>query len=286
MPLTKLDVRHLIDDVQEANLTEEGFVASLKTASNGIIEADMFVDCSGFSSLLIGKALNVPFVNKGHQLFVDHALTVQIPYEDPEEEIPPYTISTAKESGWIWDIGLTNRRGIGYVYSSKYEDHAQAEKVLESYVGPAIKDLNTRLIPMKIGHREKVWVKNCVAVGLSAGFVEPLEATGLLVFDASGRALAEKFPATFADIEAISNQYNEQINYIWNRVIDFVKVHYFVSKRRDSEFWIDNTNPSSAPDSLLSRLEMWKHAPPSTYDFFSRFETFNLENYLYMYFMA
>ncbi|WNO09264.1 tryptophan halogenase family protein [Teredinibacter sp. KSP-S5-2] len=278
----KYGVIHIEDEVLEACLNSLGYIDSVRLMSGSDIEADFFVDCSGFSSLLVGDALKVPFIDKGKYLFVDTALTVQVPYENLACEVPPYTISTAKKNGWIWDIGLTNRKGIGYVYSSKYTDDSQAEETLRKYLGPESNIDGARKIPMKIGYREKFWEKNCVAIGLSAGFVEPLEATGLLAFDVSSRLLAEKIPTHFNDLDKIEKQYNKYVKYIWDRIIDFVKLHYFISRRRDSQFWLDNVSEDSAPDTLKERLDLWKRAVPTTFDFFSRFDVFNLDNYLYV----
>lgn len=278
----KLGIKHLIDNVSEVSLAEDGDIAAVIGDRSGHIEADLFVDCSGFQSLLLGKALEVPFVDKSDILFVDHALTIQVPYDNDNTDIPPYTIATAQENGWTWDISLPQRRGIGYVYSSKYTSHERAREVLSEYLKGEHADIEPRLIPMKIGYRQEFWHKNCVAIGLSAGFVEPLEATGLLAFDSSSRNLAENFPATRQHMDIVAKDYNHKIQYVWDRVIDFVKLHYFLSGRRDTQFWIDNTNPNSAPEGLLNKLEHWRHSPPTESDFFSRYEMFNLDNYLYI----
>ncbi len=135
---------------------------------------------------------------------------------------------------------------------------------------------------MNIGYREEFWHKNCVALGLAQGFVEPLEATGLLVFDATAKMLAEQFPSSKLDMPLIAKQFNERVAISWDNVIDFVKAHYCLSKRDDSDFWLDNRAEHSIPDSLKERLARWKHQPPSAYDFASKFDIFNLENYQYI----
>lgn len=277
-----LGVHHVLAQVDDVELHPNGDIKALHTDVAGIINGDLFVDCSGFDSILLGKALGVKFIDKSDVLFADHAMAIQVPYEDPEQDIPSFTISTAKESGWIWDIGLTKRRGTGYVYSSAHTTHEQAEQVIRDYIGPAADSLDARKIAMNIGYREKFWHKNCVAIGLSQGFVEPLEATGLLVFDVTAKMLAQQFPSNRTHMDILAKQFNQRVTSSWEKVIDFIKLHYVLSKRDDSAFWLDNRDLSKCSQTLQERLELWKYQLPSAYDFASGFEIFNLENYLYV----
>jgi tryptophan 7-halogenase len=277
----KLGVKHHSANVQQVIISADGNIEKLVT-DNGEVVADFFVDCSGFSALLIGQQLGVGFIDKKSTLFADYALAAQVPYSEENTPIPCYTIATAKESGWIWDIGLTSRRGTGYVYSSAHTNHERAEDVLRAYLGPQHKDVTCRKIPMNVGYREKFWVKNCAAIGLSQGFVEPLEATGLLVYDATARMLADLFPARFDEIPAAAAQFNLRARHAWEKVIDFVKLHYFISQRDDSDFWLDNRVPETVSDELLAKLANWRYQLPTEYDFPGRMEIFNLENYLYV----
>ncbi len=279
--VNNLGVQHLLANVQQVVLTADGNIEKLMT-DKGEVAADFFVDCSGFGALLIGQHLNVGFIDKKSILFADYALAAQVPYSSENAPIPCYTISTAKESGWIWDIGLTTRRGTGYVYSSAHTSHERAEEVLRDYLGHEHADVSCRKIPMNVGYREKFWVKNCAAIGLSQGFVEPLEATGLLVYDATARMLADLFPACFDEIPAAAAQFNLRARHAWDKVIDFVKLHYFISQRDDSDFWRDNRAPAAASEELLAKLASWRYQLPTEYDFPSRMEIFNLENYLYV----
>ncbi|MEW6998014.1 tryptophan halogenase family protein [Colwelliaceae bacterium BS250] len=277
-----LGVKHILAEVKDVELSTTGDIKALHTDTAGIITGDFFVDCSGFESVLLGKALGVNFIDKSDVLFADHALAIQVPYDTPDQNIPSVTISTAKPSGWIWDIGLTKRRGTGYVYSSAHTSHDEAEQVLRDYIGPTAESLNARKIPMNIGYREKFWHKNCVAIGLSQGFVEPLEATGLLVFDVTAKMLAQQLPSTRSHMDIVAKQFNQRVASSWEKVIDFIKLHYVLSKRDDSQFWLDNRDLSTCSDTLLERLELWKYQLPSAYDFASGFEIFNLENYMYV----
>lgn len=278
----RLGVKHLLAEVIDTKIDAQGNILELHTDNAGVLTADLYVDCTGFSAQLIGSACNVPFVDKSDILFVDSALVVQLPYEDKYTPIPCFTKSTAQEAGWIWDIGLSERRGVGYVYSSQYSSIEQAESVLREYLGKAAEEISFRHIPMKVGYREKSWQGNCVAIGLSSGFVEPLEATGLLMFDATARMLAECFPANTDVMPLVANRYNQRVSNAWNRVIDFIKLHYVTAKRMDTPFWVDNKNEISIPDSLKEHLELWRYHIPTAYDFTSTLEFFNLENYLYV----
>lgn len=277
-----LGVKHILAEVNQVQCHPNGDIHCVHTDSAGIIEADLFVDCTGFQSLLLGKTLGVKFIDKSDVLFADYALAAQVPYQNEQQQIPSFTISTAQANGWIWDIGLTERRGTGYVYSSKHSSHDEAETVLRSYLGKQGNDASVRKIAMNIGYRETFWHKNCVAIGLSQGFVEPLEATGLLVFDATAKMLASQFPASREHMDIVAKQFNKRISTSWEKVIEFIKLHYVLSKRDDSQFWLDNRVPSSCPEALLDRLALWKYQLPSSYDFNSGFEIFNLENYLYV----
>ncbi|MDG2391937.1 MAG: tryptophan 7-halogenase [Thalassotalea sp.] len=278
----KLDVQHVMANVVSINSHSNGHIKSVTTDCCGEFNGDLFIDCSGFKSLLLGDHLGVGFIDKKHQLFTDTALAVQVPYANEHDEIPSYTKSTALQSGWIWDIGLQSRRGTGYVYSSAHTNDEQAEKDFRHYLGPETDHLAIRKIDMRIGYREKFWDKNCVAIGLSQGFVEPLEATGLLMFDMAAKMLAEQFPTVQAEVPLIAAKFNKRMQISWDSVIEFIKLHYCLSKRTDSDFWHDNRQASSIPENLKQRLLGWQYQPPQSYDFESRYEIFNLENYLYV----
>jgi tryptophan halogenase len=277
-----LGVTHLQGTVTNTILGDAGEIKAVVTKELGELQADLFIDCTGFSSLLIGKALNVPFHNKNDVLFVDHAVVMQVPYETPHEPIACHTISTAQEAGWTWDIGLRNRRGIGHVYSSRHTSHERADQVLREYVGPQAEKLESRKIGMQIGYRDKFWEKNCVAIGAAGGFMEPLEATAISMIETGAFILAQQFPTEKRAMASAATKYNEIFKYRWDRIVDFIKMHYFLSKRRDSQFWIDNTDPTSTPDSLLEKLELWKSFAPQDNDFPNGFAMFKLSSYQYI----
>ncbi|MES2824174.1 MAG: tryptophan halogenase family protein [Pseudomonadota bacterium] len=278
----KLGVTHVLADVVSVNSADGGDISSVNTTQAGEIRGDLFIDCTGFSSLLLGQHLQVPFIDCSDVLFIDTAIAVQIPYETADAPIASHTISTAQEAGWIWDIGLTHRRGVGHVYSSHHTSDAEALQRLEEYVGPAIKNASLRKIPIQSGHRQVFWKNNCVAVGLSAGFLEPLEASALVLVELSATMIAEQLPACREVMDIAAKRFNETFSYRWARIIDFLKLHYILSKRNDNQFWIDNRNPKTIPESLQELISLWRYQSPSDHDFTSNNEVFPAASYQYV----
>ncbi|GGZ98041.1 tryptophan halogenase [Arenicella chitinivorans] len=269
-------------DVNEVCLDEQGDIMAVETDQVGRLEADLFVDCSGAKAILLGEALGVPYQDISDIIFNDTALAIRVPYEDDQEPIATHTIATAFADGWTWDIGLTERRGVGFVYSSMYTDDAQAEEYLRAYLGEAGNQFEARKIRFQSGYRREFWHKNCVAIGMSAAFIEPLEASAIFLVEAAANMLAEQFPNTRKEMQYAADQYNSILNLRWDKTVDFVKLHYCVSKRRDSQYWIDNCDPKSIPESLQQRLAYWKTHVPSKYDFDYAFEPFVLDSYLFV----
>ncbi|PKG57169.1 tryptophan halogenase family protein [Shewanella sp. GutDb-MelDb] len=277
------NVKHISANVNDVIMGTEGEIKSLVTDTAGTLEFDFYIDCSGFASLLIDKALHVPFISKADQLFVDKAIAVQVP-TDADSVIPPFTVATAHQAGWIWDIALSHRRGVGFVYSTKYMDDATALVKLDKYLGGKLAEYQHRTLPMTVGYRERSWEKNCVALGLAQGFLEPLEATSILLTDFAAGFLANRFPASATQLTAVRDRFNHVMGYAWERVVDFIKLHYCLSDRSDSQFWIDNRDPKTMSVELIKRLSLWQDFAPNREDFFSKFEVFDLENYLYVLF--
>lgn len=278
----KLGVEHILGDVIEVQSAANGDVSAVVTQQHGAIQGDLFVDCTGFKSLLLGEHLGVPFKACDDVLFIDNALAVQVPYESENAPIASHTISTGQAAGWIWDIGLQNRRGVGYVYSSNHTTEAAAMDALATYVGPQFNDLSVRNIPIKSGHREQFWKNNVVAVGLAAGFLEPLEASALVLIELSAEMIAQQLPARREVMNIVAKRFNDTFLYRWDRIIDFLKLHYVLTKRTDSSFWVDNTDPTSIPDSLKELLQLWRYHPPYDYDFTSNNEVFPAASYQYV----
>lgn len=279
--MQRFGVKHRLATIVGADRSARGDIEALRLKSGERLSFDFYVDCSGFASLLTHRVLKVPFVDKSHQVLTDTALVLQVPVA-ADAELPPYTLATAHRAGWIWDIPVTQRRGTGFVYASAYmsEDEAMAE--FARYLGRSSEGFEPRKIGMKIGYRQEFWCRNCVALGLAQGFVEPLEATSILLTDFAANLLAKNLPRMRGDAPPLRKHFNEVLRYAWERVIDFVQLHYHISDREDSAFWRDSRQDCHLSDVLRARLDKWRLAPPQTTDFFSRFDLFNADNFLYV----
>lgn len=276
-----LGVRHVQATVERVALDGQGAIGAVHTKEAGVLTADLYIDCTGFRAALIGEALGSPFRNINDVLFVDRALAMQVPYQRPDAPIPSYTIATAHEAGWTWDIGLHERRGIGYVYSSRHTDDARAEQVLRNYIGQQADGLNPRQLKLNIGYREQHWVKNCVAVGLSGGFLEPLESSGIGLIETAAYLVSYLFPHD-GDFAPVARTFNEMMKARYQRIVDFVKLHYCLTRRKDHRFWTDNADPASVPQSLQDKLAMWRRRPPHRMDFVVDYEMYPPSSWQYV----
>lgn len=278
-----LGVRHVLADVEQVLMHEDGDIRAIQTTQAGEIEGDLFVDCTGFKALLIEGAMNVSFKDCNDVLFCDTALAMQVPYERPDSPMASHTISTAQTSGWIWDIGIQTRRGVGHVFSSSHISDEEAERELRAYIGPAADRLNARKIKIRSGHRETFWKGNCVAVGLAAGFLEPLEASAIVLIELSAKIIAEQMPACREVMDIIASRFNATTHYRWGRIIDFLKLHYVLTQRTDSDFWRDNVRDETIPDRLKELLLLWRYQSPWFHDEFDRAEeVFPAASYQYV----
>lgn len=276
----ELGVRHLQGTVSHVGLDDSGAIAEVVSVEHGALNADLYIDCTGFRAELIGRALRAPFKSVRDHLFANAAITCKLPYAQPDAPLESFTIATAHEAGWTWDIGLAGARGIGCVYSDDHISADRAEEILRSYVGPSATDYQTRHIPFEAGYREKQWVRNCVAVGLSGGFVEPLESTGVLLIEAAIGMIAELFPHN-GPIDAPARRFNQLIAARYDNIVNFLKLHYCLSQRSEP-FWRENADPASIPERLRELLEEWRYRPPSRYDFTLDVESFAFFNYQYI----
>ena len=281
--LEKLGVHYVSDHVTAINSTGDGDIASLQTQTHGALEGDLFIDCTGMQSLLLGQHYGIPLISQKHVLYNDSALAVQIAYPSEDHPIASQTSSTAQSAGWIWDIGLPTRRGVGHVFSSAHISDDQAEAELRAYIvqtgGP--EDIpQPRKLSFNPGYREKFWHRNCVAIGLSAGFIEPLEASALAIVEMSAAMVGDDLPATREAMDIVARRFNEAFSYRWERVIDFLKLHYVLSRRRDSAYWRDNT--AAVPERLGELLTLWRNRTPSRTDFYRIEEVFPSASYHYI----
>jgi tryptophan halogenase len=252
------------------------------TRQAGEISGDLFIDCSGFSALLIGKTLGVGFRDCSDVLFCDTALAVQVPFDSPDAPMASQTIATAQEAGWIWDISLPTRRGIGHVYSSRHSSEEAAREALLRYIGERHRNLPVRKIPIRSGYRETFWKNNCIAVGLAAGFLEPLESSAIVLVELSAKLIAEQLPACREVMDLVAKRVNDVTHYRWGRIIDFLKLHYVLTRRTES-FWRDNVDSATVPERLRELLTLWKYQSPWFFDEFDRLEeVFPAASYQYV----
>lgn len=277
---SKLGVKHLIANVVQVHSDDTG-ICAVDTDKEGRLTADLYIDCTGFEALLIGKSLGVDYRSIRDQLFVDHAIAIQVPYEHELQDIASSTISTAQAAGWIWDIGLQSRRGTGHVFCTEFMSTDEAEAILRKHIGDTSGQLMAKHIKMNCGYREKFWHKNCVAVGLSAAFVEPLEASAIFLIEAAANMIAELFPHNDRQMSRAADKYNQSFSFRWQRTIDFIKMHYVLSKREEP-FWQANKASGSIPTTLKQMLEDWHDRPVSKYDFEHVFEPFPQDSYQYV----
>ena len=231
---------------------EDGFIDRLVLESGQELAGDLFIDCSGFRGLLIEQALHTGYEDWTHWLPCDRAAAV--PCESPAEPTP-YTVSTALEAGWQWRIPLQHRMGNGYVYCSQFTDDDRAAGLLMSRLeGKALAE--PRLLRFTTGHRRQFWNRNCVAIGLAGGFMEPLESTSIQLIQTAIARLVEFFPDSNFD-PAIAAEYNRVSRNEFERIRDFLILHYHANAREEGELW-RYCRAMSLPDSLAHKLEVWR----------------------------
>jgi tryptophan halogenase len=230
---------------------KRGFVGSVELESGEHVRADLFLDCTGFRSLLLGDALGIGFEDWSHWLPCDRALAVPCEKVGPPT---PYTRSTAREAGWQWRIPLQHRTGNGHVYSSSFTtDDRAAEILLGSLDGRAQGD--PRPLRFTTGKRRKLWDRNVVAIGLAGGFLEPLESTAIYLIQAGINRLMHLFPSADCDA-ALQDTYNEQTQFEYERIRDFLILHYHVTQRDDSPFW-HYVRTMTVPDTLRRYIDLF-----------------------------
>jgi glycine/D-amino acid oxidase-like deaminating enzyme len=282
-----LDVIHLREEVVGVEAASDDRIGALRTRNGRSIAGDLFVDCSGHSAILIAGHCGAAWIDRSEALANDRALAVQVPV-DPQSPIESQTLSTAHEAGWIWDIGLPTRRGVGCVYASRFMTDDSADLVLRDYVrrtvGTAAADsLSPRVLSFRTGHRDAFWRGNCVGIGLSAGFIEPLEASAIVLIELSLRALADNFPARPDAMPTHAARFNELFRTRWDRIVDFLKLHYLLS-RRDEPYWTAQRDRSTVSPRLTELLRLWRDQPPSGYDFPLAEEIFPAASHHYVYY--
>ena len=267
----RLGVVHTLANVIGIDGAANEDIVALETDVAGRIAGDLFIDCSGFKSLLVGEHYNIGKQSISNTLFNDRALAVQVPYDDPAAPIQSTTWSTAQRAGWIWDIGLVSRRGVGYVFSSRHTNEEEVRSDLDSYLRAngrqaGLDELTPRLLTFRPGYRKRFWHRNCVAVGLSSGFVEPLEASALVLVELAARAIADRLPADRTVMNIVAEEFNAEFQHRWEQIVDFLKLHYVLSNRDDTAYWRENRNPETLHTRLQDKLALWQTRSPWHFD--------------------
>lgn len=250
---TDRGVKHLDAKISEVKqCPSSGHVQSLTLDNGSSISGDLFLDCTGLRALLIEQTLNTGFVDWSHYLPCDSAIAVQTASNN---ELKPYTRSIAHSAGWQWQIPLQHRMGNGLVYASRHLSDEQAKQLLLENL-PAEPITEPRLIKFKTGRRVKQWYKNVVAVGLSSGFLEPLESTSIHLIQSAVTRLITLFPHNGIS-DALVNAFNQQSITEIEHIRDFIILHYKLTERTDSPFW-RQCQQMSIPDSLKNKIELFK----------------------------
>jgi tryptophan halogenase len=248
----KRGVTRIESTVKNVIVDQKKFIKSLELDNGSTVSSDFFIDCTGFTGLLIDKALKVGYEDWSDYLPCNRAVTVQT--EHVSNPVP-YTIATAQEAGWSWKIPLQHRTGNGYVFSSQFCSDEQAiETLLNSVSGKLINE--PKIIPFVTGKRKKIWHNNCLALGLAAGFVEPLESTAIHLVYKTLVHFIKHFPDS--DFDSHNEQtFNQKIDADYQEIRDFIILHYCTSERDDSDFWRWCQN-MPVPESLSGKIRLFR----------------------------
>ena len=234
---------------------DTGDVVALRMESGERIEGDLFVDCSGFRALLIGQTLDEDWEDWSHWLPCDRA--VAMPCASPAGGIEPYTRAHAMPGGWRWRIPLQHRVGNGYVYSSSHiGDQDAADALVAAVEAQPLAD--PRVLKFRAGRRKRSWSKNVVAMGLASGFLEPLESTSIYLVQGAIAQLIGLFPIGRIRDEDRA-EFNNAVDVEYDRIRDFLILHYHATTRDDSSFW-NHVRTMEVPDTLRSKMELWQRS--------------------------
>lgn len=269
------DIKRIEGVVVDQTLSDSGDIESLILESGQTIDVDFLFDCTGFARKFIGKVYDSPWKSHKDKLTVDSA----IPFfpEIDEKNIPPYTEAIAMKHGWVWRIPLQNRYGSGYVFDSSHISADEAKKELDEYYGYEVE--SPRVFSFEAGYYEKIWINNCVAVGLSSGFIEPLEATSIFVSGITLMALFEDLDHLINRDQRIVDEFNKKLAFKNQNIADFIYFHY-MSGREDTPFWEKFANLKNAPDFVQEMLEVWSYRLPEYTDFLYSGSLFPLESWV------
>ena len=245
-------VRHVVDDVVGVAQNSDGWISHISTREHGDVTGDLFIDCTGFRGLLINQTLGEPRMSFQDVLPNNRAVALRVPRHE-QAGLAPYTTATAMGAGWIWTIPLYHRDGTGYVYSDEFCTPDEAERTLRAFAAPGMDELEANHIKMRIGRSARSWVANCIAIGLSSAFVEPLESTGIFFIQHGIEQLVKHFPSTRMD-QALVKSYNSRVAHVVDGVKEFLVLHYRAAARYDTPYWKE-AKIRRIPDGLAEKLE-------------------------------
>lgn len=246
-------VRRVDATVQGVERAENGLIAGVRTREAGLVAGDLFLDCTGFRSLLLGEALGVSYVDWTSLLPCDRAVALPCAHK-PVPALEPYTRATAMEAGWQWRIPLQHRVGNGYVYSSRHISDDEAVATLSGRIeGEPLAEPN--LLRFVTGHHERFWAGNCIALGLAAGFLEPLESTSITLIFSGIERLLQLWPDRHCD-PALADDFNRITTLEYERVRDFLLLHYWGNARRGQPLW-DACRETPLPEKLAYKIRMF-----------------------------
>jgi len=268
------NINRIESNIKDIVFDQNKKIKSLVLEDDKLLDLDFIFDCTGFQRLIIGKKFNSPWINYNKFLPVDTALAFFLPSKN---DVEPYTTALAMKHGWMWKIPLQHRTGCGYIFDSSYINEKEAQEEIESVLKQKIEPVKT--FKFKAGCYEKTWINNCVAIGLSSGFTEPLEATSIMMSIRSLELLKNSLTLSEDLNQDVIDSYNEKIVSMNTHIMEFLYSHY-VTHRDDTEFWKKFTW-ENAPDNLKKTINLWKQRPIDNDDQ-SLFKIFGQANWLYV----
>jgi tryptophan halogenase len=264
-------VRHHSGQISATETTAEGDIAAVHSDSGERIEADLYIDCSGSEALLIGRELGTEWIDCSQWLMGDSELSIDVPYQALYPgHVHPYTTVTAASAGWIRDIPLLGARSLSFVYCSDFLSDEEAERELRAAEGPHSESLASSSRRFQSGHRKNAWVRNCISIGDASSYVEGMEPTSLYMIEHAAAMLIEHFPLG-DELAPLAFRYNRIMSNRFYELLDFANLHYCLSRRRDSDFWIEVRRPERVSDRLQAKLDYWRVKRPTTADFEDQF---------------
>lgn len=255
------NITHVYDNLTHAELDAEGNITAVVGSDGKKYSADLFIDCSGFAGFLIEKTLNEPIVSFDKSLLTDRAVAINFSENPAKEGIRPYTTATAMKAGWMWEIPHFDTSGNGYVFSSQFISDEEAYLEVCEFFGKKAENADVRFIKFQSRRRRNAWVKNCISIGLSSNFLEPLESTGLYFVYAALYQLIRNFPKKKID-PTLRDKFNRKIRFMVDEMRDFIIMHFKTAGRTDTDFWLANKHETETPDTLKQILNHHKAGLP------------------------